>query len=143
MRSKIKFKFPAAKSFDWVVPVLTAWLVMGCHKAVTTTSTPPPVSDTAVSTPADANSSPAIPANVPLVAGLAARADNAVHDSVNGEANAFLTQQLRIFVQQKGRLPASFNELASTRLDSIPRPPAGKKWAIDSSTSEVKATDAP
>jgi hypothetical protein len=59
-----------------------------------------------------------------------------------GEVNAFLTEQLRIFVQQKQRLPADFAELARVRLDSVPRPPEGRKWVIDTTTREVKAMPA-
>jgi hypothetical protein len=58
---------------------------------------------------------------------------------LDGQVNAFLTQQLQAFVQQKGRLPADFAELARTSLDSVPRAPVGTKWAIDPTTSEVKA----
>ena len=54
-----------------------------------------------------------------------------------GQADPFLTEQLRIFIQQKGRLPTNFVELASG-MDSRPRKPAGMKWAIDSVTREVK-----
>jgi hypothetical protein len=42
-------------------------------------------------------------------------------------------------VEQKKRLPQSFAEFATVRLDSIPRPPAGKKWVIDTDSFEVKA----
>jgi hypothetical protein len=58
---------------------------------------------------------------------------------LDGQVDPFLTQQLRVFVQQKGRLPTDFAELARTCLDSRPRSPAGKKWAIDAATQEVKA----
>jgi hypothetical protein len=58
---------------------------------------------------------------------------------LDGQVNAFLTQQLQAFVQQKGRLPTDFAELARTSLDSVPRAPAGMKWAIDPTTREVKA----
>jgi hypothetical protein len=58
---------------------------------------------------------------------------------LQGQVNPFLTQQLRAFVQQTGRLPADFGELARTRLDSRPRPPAGTQWVIDPATQEVKA----
>jgi hypothetical protein len=58
---------------------------------------------------------------------------------VSGEVNAFLTQQLRAFVKQQGRMPADFGELARTKLDSRPRPPAGTQWVIDPTTQEVKA----
>jgi hypothetical protein len=49
-----------------------------------------------------------------------------------------MTSQLRIFVQQNGRLPTDFAELARTRLDGVPRIPPGTKWAIDAATQEVK-----
>lgn len=52
--------------------------------------------------------------------------------------NAFLTSQLRIFIQQKGRLPTDFGEFAIARLDSVPRAPKGMTWAIDRTTQEVK-----
>lgn len=52
--------------------------------------------------------------------------------------HGFMTQQLRIFVQQKGRLPQNFAEFASARMDSVPRPPEGFHWAIDERTVEVK-----
>jgi hypothetical protein len=42
-----------------------------------------------------------------------------VHENVAGEVNPFMSGQLRIFVQQKGRMPVSFTEFANTRLDSI------------------------
>jgi hypothetical protein len=51
----------------------------------------------------------------------------------------FLTKQLREFVQQKGRLPADFGELARASLDSRPRALAGMTWVIDPTTQEVKA----
>jgi hypothetical protein len=57
---------------------------------------------------------------------------------LEGQADPFLTQQLRVFIEQKGRLPADFAELARTSLDSRPRAPAGMKWVIDAATREVK-----
>lgn len=57
---------------------------------------------------------------------------------VQGPVHQFMTQQLRIFVAQKGRMPENFAEFANTRMDSVPRPPSGFHWAIDSSTTEVK-----
>ncbi len=73
---------------------------------------------------------------------VAARADNYLRETVTGTADPFLTGELRNFVQQKKRLPESFAEFAGLRLDSIPRPPEGKKWVIDVSTLEVKAVSA-
>jgi hypothetical protein len=60
-------------------------------------------------------------------------------NAVEGQVDPFLTQQLRGFVRQKGRLPADFAELARTSLDSRPRAPVGTKWVIDPTTQEVKA----
>ena len=70
---------------------------------------------------------------------VAAVAQNVPAENVSGEVNAFLTEQLRIFLRDKRRLPESFAELARTRLDSVPRPPEGRKWVIDSATTQVKA----
>jgi len=70
-------------------------------------------------------------------------AQNAPAENVTGEVNPFLTQQLQIFIQQKQRLPADFAELARARLDSVPRPPDGKKWVIDKTTRQVKAVAVP
>jgi hypothetical protein len=69
------------------------------------------------------------------------KADEVVHENLAGEVNPFMSGQLRIFVQQKGRRPVSFTEFVNTRLDSIPRPPEGKKWAIDAATVQVKAVE--
>lgn len=70
------------------------------------------------------------------------RAVNAVRQNVIGEVDSQLTEELRNFVQQKQRMPQTFSEFATLRLDSIPRPPAGKKWVIDGETIEVKAVAA-
>ncbi len=69
----------------------------------------------------------------------AAASATATAQPLEGQVDPFLTQQLRAFVQQKGRLPADFGELARARLDSRPCPPVGMKWVIDPATQEVKA----
>ncbi len=51
----------------------------------------------------------------------------------------FMTQQLGIFVAQNKRMPKDFNELAATRLDSVPQAPAGQKWVIDQLNRKVIA----
>jgi hypothetical protein len=56
-----------------------------------------------------------------------------------GDVDPYLTSQLKIFIQQKQRMPNSFTEFAHARLDSIPRPPEGKKWVIDGGAQQVKA----
>jgi hypothetical protein len=52
----------------------------------------------------------------------------------------FLTSQLRIFIQEKGRLPETFAEFAGARLDSVPRLDPGLTFVIDPATQEVKIT---
>jgi hypothetical protein len=49
-----------------------------------------------------------------------------------------MTAQLKRFIEEKGRLPKDFAEFAAARMDSVPRPPAGLKYAIDGTTQEVK-----
>jgi hypothetical protein len=58
--------------------------------------------------------------------------------SIEGVVDPFLTSQLRIFVQEKGRLPETFAEFAGARLDSVPRLAKGLRFAIDPATQEVK-----
>ena len=55
-----------------------------------------------------------------------------------GEVDPAMTAQLRVFMNQTGRAPTDFKELARVRLDRVPRAPAGMKWAIDLATQEVK-----
>lgn len=92
---------------------------------------------------APASQNPGEPtAGAPPPSYVTAAAQNAPAENVAGEVNAFLTEQLRIFIREKGRMPVDFAELARTRLDSIPGPPQGKKWVIDNATKEVKAAAA-
>ena len=115
-------------------------LTIGCHKQASTVEIQPPQ---AAAQPTDgAQPAPAVQPAPPPSPAVATRTDNTVHEAVAGDVDPFLTGQLQIFIQQKGRMPATFSELASARLDSIPRPPAGKKWAIDGADKQVKATDA-
>jgi hypothetical protein len=78
----------------------------------------------------------------PPPAVVAARADNYVRQNVEGQVDGFLTEQLRTFIQQKQRFPESFVEFAAARLDSVPRPPEGKRWVIDAATVQVKSVKA-
>jgi hypothetical protein len=90
--------------------------------------------------PASGDQKPvAVPPPLPHVA---ANAQNVPAKTAEGEVHPFLTQQLQLFVNQKGRLPQSFAELVSARLDSVPRAPEGKKWVIDASAMQVKAVKA-
>ena len=113
------------------ISLATFVLVVGCHKkeVAPANSGAPETADS----PHPAKPLPPPPAYV------TANAQNAPAENVARQVNAFLTEQLRIFIREKGRIPESFAELARTRLDSIPRPPTGKKWVIDNATKEVKA----
>jgi hypothetical protein len=91
---------------------------------------------------------PAVPAPEPQAQDAAtANAENrpqpataatAAAQSLVGEVHEFMTSQLGIFIQQNGRLPKDFAEFSRARLDSVPRTPVGMKWAIDTTTREVK-----
>jgi hypothetical protein len=65
-------------------------------------------------------------------------ATNEASQPLEGPAEPGMTDQLRIFIQEHGRLPADFAEFSRARLDSVPRAPQGMKWAIDPATQEVK-----
>jgi hypothetical protein len=105
----------------------------------------------AVSAPAPEQPSDSPPGYIPPVAPpkstvptppprfVTANADNMVRENVSGTVDGFLTQQLRTFIQQKNRMPESFSEFVSARLDSLPRAPEGKRWVIDGASLEVKA----
>jgi hypothetical protein len=95
--------------------------ILGCHKSGN-------VSDVSTSQPAPP------PAGIEIPAGTPANA-------LAGEPEPSLTRQLRVFIRQKGRLPEDMEELARARQVEIPNPPAGKKWAIDVQTTEVKAVE--
>ena len=128
---------------------LVLLVIPGCHKKK-------PTADSAqASAPAEAPSTPAEQSSAPLQSApppaqpvkalpppppsVAARAENYLRQNVPGDPDAFLSAELRNFVQMKHRLPDSFSEFASVRLDSIPRPPEGKKWVIDIANLQVKS----
>lgn len=71
-----------------------------------------------------------------------AAAANEAPEALVGTVHDFMTSQLRIFVQEKGRLPNDFAEFANARMDSVPRAPQGMKYAIDTTTQEVKLVKA-
>ena len=75
---------------------------------------------------------PATP--VPQAPAQASRVDEALV----GAVHTFMTAQLRKFIEEKGRIPKDFSEFVSSRMDSVPRPPAGMKFVIDETTLEVK-----
>ena len=114
-------------------------LFAGCNKnqdAGSANATSPAPASGAATRPAGAQS-PAASAPVPKY--ISANAENAPAQNVAGEVNEFLTAQLKIFVQQKGRPPQSFAEFAAARLDSVPLAPTGTKWVIDATTVQIKA----
>ncbi len=108
----------------------------GCHKKST-----PGEATAATATLTNAGEGTVAPpeAAQPPMRSVLARADDQARQAVVGEVDPLLTEQLRTFIRQKNRMPASFSEFARARLDSVPRPPAGKKWVIDTESQEVKA----
>ena len=57
---------------------------------------------------------------------------------VEGLVDTFMTQQLQIFIREQGRMPVSYNEFATARMDSPPLPPEGMEFIIDQATRQVK-----
>ncbi len=110
--------------------------VTGCHKKSTPTEAT--AASTTLTNAGEGAVAPPEPTQPPMRSVLA-RADDQARQAVVGEVDPLLTEQLRTFIQQKNRMPASFSEFARARLDSVPRPPAGKKWVIDTESLEVKA----
>jgi hypothetical protein len=139
-----------------LVPLLVVLIATGGCKKKESAQTAPvtqPAPAEATTAPGDSApgetsprpSPPSQPAKPPAPppAYVAARADNNIRQNVNGIPDAFLTTQLRTFMQKHGRLPENFAEFANTTLDSIPRPPEGKKWVIDLDSMQVKAVASP
>jgi len=126
-----------------LLSLLFPLITLGCHKkqpatAADTAQNPETASASTLSGQSQAPVDPAkaLPPPSPTVA---ANADNSVQANVSGQADPFLTSQLQIFISKNGRMPNSFTEFARQRLDSMPVPPAGTKWAIDTAVSQVKA----
>jgi len=120
-------------------PLLALPLITGCALALAACSkkeapvsvAPPatPTSETDAASARPLEGEPAVPAPAPAAKPL------------SGPVHTFMTSQLRIFIQEKGRLPTDFGEFAQTRLDSVPRAPEGRKWDIDLATQEVKLVE--
>jgi hypothetical protein len=130
------------KRFSLLLVCLLAVLNSGCGKGKETPANPSqPAAETATA-PAPQSQ----PAQQPPPQATAEAASNPStpppaqggSEQLVGMVHGFMTQQLRIFVQQKGRLPQNFTEFTSARMDSVPRPPEGFHWAIDEKTIEVK-----
>jgi len=134
-----------------VLSLLAVGSVLGCHKKeVASPPQPAPAAENSApfATPPQDSATTAATAPTPvrplppppLV--ITANADNNVRQRVDGEVDGFLTGQLRAFVQQNGRVPQSFYEFSLKSLDSMPRPPEGKRWVIDAADMQVKAVPA-
>ena len=111
---------------------------VGCGKSQ---HSEPVVEHSQPADPQDAPVSSSVPGTVPPTAPEpppAPEAPVAPVAPVNGIVDPALTAQLRIFIDQQGRLPTSFAELAGARLDSVPRLQKGLAFAIDLATREVK-----
>src|SRR5262245_14812213 len=137
--------------YPMVVCFLAPWFLFGCHKKEPTPSSPSqaaaPAQDPGVTAPEAQPVTPAAPVQTakplpPAPPFVTARAENQLRQGVVGQVDAALTQQLQKFIEKEGRFPESFAEFVTTRLDSIPRPPEGKKWVIDTDTIQVKAVSA-
>jgi hypothetical protein len=71
------------------------------------------------------------PAPIPQAVQPQARS---VDEALIGAVHTFMTAQLKKFIEEQGRMPKDFSEFASSRMDSVPRPPAGMKFVIDETT---------
>jgi hypothetical protein len=127
LMSRVPLVGVVSHKLAWVVVVALAIATDGCHKQTTASETP---TSQQAQTQRGATPSPG-QQEQPGVATTSSQ-------PLAGEVHPFMTAQLRIFIQQKGRLPADFAELARTRLDVVPRTPTGMTWAIDRNTQEVK-----
>ncbi len=133
----------------FLLPLLIAGVLTGCHKKEqprATENTPAAAPQAAAPEPAQPATAPAeeTPLALPVPQGpppapVAARAQNQIVATVEGDIDPFLTSQLKAFVMKEQRLPNSFAEFANRKLDSIPRPPEGKRWVIDAANLQVKA----
>ncbi len=129
-----------------VLTVSALLLLTGCHEQTSQTTASTNASGTnSAEAQAETGGESVAPPEPPQPPSreVLARTEVNPRQAVTGEVNAFLTGELRTFIAQKNRMPATFAELARARLDSVPRPPAGKKWVIDSETQEVKAVASP
>jgi len=132
-------------------------LVAGCHKkappAATAENQQAETAPAAAATPGSeagvqGQANPAAPAPAPITPlppppkYVSANADNTVRQRIDGEPDAMMTGLLRSFVQKNGRMPQNFYEFSLRGMDTIPRPPEGKRWVIDAADIQVKAVPA-
>src|ERR1041384_8356686 len=114
--------------------LLVCWLgPAGCgKKQAPVPASPAPDSVQSESQPAqDESASGAAQAPAPAPPPGSAPPQDQTPQPIGGVVVPFLTSQLRIFIQEKGRLPVSFTEFAGARLDSVPRLQPGLTFAID------------
>ena len=145
-----------AMKYSTALVALVLGLSFGCRKKepapapVAATENAPAAETAAAPAPAPApytpgpSAAPPVPAK-PLPAPpkyVTANADNKIQERVQGEVDAALTGQLREFVNRNGRMPSSFYEFTLRGLDTIPRPPEGKRWVIDATDMAVKSVPA-
>lgn len=57
---------------------------------------------------------------------------------IEGIVHPLMTEQLHIFIREQGRMPASYQEFATARMDSPPLPPEGMEFVVDAATRQVK-----
>jgi hypothetical protein len=142
------------KHFAIVVVTAAVVAFAGCKKkepAAAETTPPTPPAEAAQATPPAEGATPAEAESLRIVetakpkpvapppAYINVRAENNLRQNVSGQVDMALTSQLHIFIQKNHRMPESFHEFVNTRLDSIPRPPEGTKWVIDTAAMQVKA----
>ena len=104
----------SAIAFSSLVCLLIALFATGCHKsdAPAEQQQQPPPTDTSSAPAAEPSSAAPLPPPPAPSLNLTTRAENAVQANVAGEVNESLTRQLRIFIEQQGRMPQTFAELA-------------------------------
>lgn len=91
---------------------------------------------TSSSTAADTNKSSGNPITAPVdYLGAVAKAQKTANKTV---ATAGVTQAIRMFEAQEGRLPKTLNELVPNYVDRIPPAPAGMKYAYNPADGSVK-----
>ena len=121
---------------------LSLLIFPGCTKkqpAPAEASQPAAESDAAVATETPAAAPPTVRNVIPRAPAPVAAPQTAVtSEAVDGIVDPLLTKQLKKFIEERGRLPKDFRELANARLDSVPRLPDGLTYAIDATSQEVK-----
>jgi len=128
LRNRLPLVGALRHNIGWVVLAAWAIAVTGCHKKTPVTA----------ATPANQQAEPELPPSPGQPVQVQSGGAGGTSQPLQGEVHPLMTYQLRIFVEQKGRLPNDFAELARTRLDVVPRTPPGMTWAIDRVTQEVK-----